>query len=87
MLNPKLAKEIISKHVKSTPGVASSFSTSDIEIETDKNKNINVKIMLKSTQSIINIVEVLKMLQKQIYFELEDKTDLKNYVIDIIIVD
>lgn len=85
MLNPKLAKEIIVKLVKSTPGIVSTFSEKDIEIVVDK--NINVKLSLKTTNSVINIVEVLKMLQKQIYFELEDKTDLKNYVIDISIKD
>lgn len=85
MLNPKLAKEIIVKLVKSTPGIVSTFSEKDIEIIVDK--NINVKLSLKTTNSVINIVEVLKMLQKQIYFELEDKTDLKNYVIDISIKD
>lgn len=85
MLNPKLTKKIIEKIVKSTPGIDKDFKDDDIEIVVTK--NINIKITLKITDSIINIVEALKMLQKQIYFELEDKTDLKNYLIDIVIIE
>lgn len=83
MLNPKLTKEIIKKIVKTSPGTNNNIKDEDIEIIVDK--NINIKICVGTNDSIINIVEALKMLQKQIYFELEDKTDLKNYVIDILI--
>lgn len=85
MLNPTITKKILKKLVKSTPGIDENITESDIEIEVDK--NINIKIFLRTNDSVINILETMKMLQKQVYFELEDKTDLKNYVIDIVIRD
>lgn len=85
MLNSTITKKILKKLVKSTPGIDDNISESDIEINVDK--NINIKIYLKTNDSVINILETIKMLQKQVYFELEDKTDLKNYVIDIVIKD
>lgn len=85
MLNPKITKKIIKKLVISTPGIEDNIHDHDIEIVEDK--NINIKVNVYVNDSIINIFEAMKMLQKQIYFELEDKTDLKNYIIDIVIKD
>lgn len=83
MLNNKITKNIIEKVIMITPNTKDVILNFDVEIIIKNQIIINVFITIKN--SISNLIEVMKIFQKNIYFELEDKTDEKNYVINIII--
>lgn len=83
MLSPKITKDIIQRILKSTPGVDSNISVSDIKIEIDT--LIYLSINVKIDFMLVNVLETAKMIQKQIFYELTDKTDLRNFRIDIFI--
>lgn len=80
MFSNSLMKEIIKKIVISTYGVCSQVSNSDINILP---KNI-IEIKIKVDHNV-NVAETVLMMQKQIYYELSEKTDSKDYKIDITI--
>lgn len=83
MLSPKITKDIIQRILKSTPGVDSNISVSDIKIEIDT--LIYLSVSVKIDFMLVNVLETAKMIQKQIFYELTDKTDLRNFRIDIFI--
>ncbi|MCF0217985.1 MAG: hypothetical protein HUJ42_03015 [Malacoplasma sp.] len=84
MLSQKITKKIIEQIFNSTLGVVSKFSMSDLNIVNESNCvviNINIKIDV----SAVNVLETAKMVQKRIFYELSDKTDLKNLIINLLI--
>lgn len=80
MFSNSLTKELIKKIMISTFGVSSEISNSDINI-LPKNL-IDIKVKVDPT---INVAETVLMMQKQIYYELSEKTDFNDYKIDIVI--
>lgn len=80
MFTNALTKELIKKIMSSTFGVSSDISNADIDIQPKNVIDIKVKVDLS-----INVYETVLMLQKQIYYELSEKTDTKDYRIDITI--
>lgn len=80
MFSNSLTKEIIKKVMISTFGVSSEIVNSDINI-LPKNL-IDIKVKVDPT---INVAETVLMMQKQIYYELSEKTDFNDYKIDIVI--
>lgn len=80
MFSNSLTKELIKNIMASSFGVFSNISNSDINILP---KNV-IEIKVKVDPSI-NVAETVLMMQKQIYYELSEKTDSNDYKIDIII--
>lgn len=81
MLSAKITKDIIDQILKSTPGVKSKRSISDIQIKIQS--FVYIAIHVSIDESLVNVLETAKMIQKQVFYELSDKTDLKNFKIDI----
>ncbi|RXY97210.1 hypothetical protein D8X55_00725 [Malacoplasma penetrans] len=81
MLSAKITKSIIEQILKSTPGVNDKISASDIEIKIQSFIYITINVSIDETQ--VNVLETAKMIQKQVFYDLTDKTDLKNFKIDI----
>ncbi|MDE5553122.1 MAG: hypothetical protein K2I67_01095 [Malacoplasma sp.] len=80
MFSNSLTKEIIKKVMISTFGVSSEIANSDINIFPKNLIDIKVKV-----DPTINVAETVLMMQKQIYYELSEKTDFNDYKIDIVI--
>lgn len=72
---------ILEKILKSTPGVNDQISVSDIQIKIQSFIYITINVSIDET--MVNALETAKMIQKQVFYELTDKTDLKNFKIDI----
>lgn len=80
MFSNSLTKELIKKVVTSTFGVSSDITNSDINILPKNVIEIKIKV-----DSSVNVAETVLMMQKQIYYELSEKTDSNDFKIDITI--
>lgn len=80
MFSVKVTKEIIKKNLKSILSVSNEVKDSDISIA---NKNITIRLHIIDLS--INYVEIAKMLQKQLAYELNEATDSKDYKVDVIL--
>ncbi len=83
MLSPKITKKIIMQILKSTPGVVDNFLSTDIQMEISS--IIHISISIEINANLVNVLETAKNIQKQVFYELADKTDLKNFKIDIFV--
>lgn len=80
MFTIKVTKELIKKNLISILGISNDIKDSDISI-VDKNINIRLHVIDIS----INYVEIGKMIQKQLVYELNEHTDSKDYRVDVIL--
>lgn len=83
MLSSKITKKIIMQILKSTPGVVDNFSSADIQMNVGV--VIHISISIEVNANLVNVLETAKIIQRQVFYELADKTDLKNFKIDIFI--
>lgn len=79
MFSKKMILEIIKADISIIPGVKKNIKEDDIVISGDK---IIIHIQLLND---INVIEVSKQVLEQIRYKLIDKTDDKNFSIDLII--
>lgn len=80
MFTIKVTKELIKKNLISILGISNDIKDVDISI-VDKNVNIRLHVIDIS----INYVEIGKMIQKQLVYELNEHTDSKDYRVDVIL--
>lgn len=80
MFTIKVTKELIRKNLITILGISNDIKDSDISI-VDKNINIRLHVIDIS----INYVEIGKMIQKQLVYELNEHTDSKDYRVDVIL--
>lgn len=76
----KITKEIIKKYLSSNLGINYEIDDKDISVE---DKNIEIKLHISDLK--INYLEIGKMIQKQIIYEMSEHTDLKDYIVDVIL--
>lgn len=79
MFSKKMILEIIKTDISIIPGVKKTIKEDDIVISGNK---IIIHIQLLKD---INVIEVAKQVLEQIRYKLIDKTDDKNFSIDLII--
>lgn len=82
MFTVKVTKELIKKNIVSILSVSNDVKDDDINIA---DKNITIRLHVKDLS--INYVEIAKMLQKQVAYELNELTDSKDYKVDVILGD
>lgn len=80
MFVSKITKKIIKNHLSSFYGVFKEIQDEDISVIDN-----NVVVKLSVIDQTINYLEVSKMMQKKLVYELNGYTDSKDYVVDIII--
>lgn len=76
----KITKEIIKKYLSSNLGINYEIDDKDILVD---GKNIEIKLHISDLK--INYLEIGKMIQKQIIYEMSEHTDLKDYIVDVIL--
>lgn len=76
----KITKEIIKKYLSSNLGINYEIDDKDISVD---EKNIEIKLHISDLK--INYLEIGKMIQKQIIYEMSEHTDLKDYIVDVIL--
>ncbi|WP_412031936.1 hypothetical protein [Malacoplasma muris] len=80
MFSVKVTKEIIKRNLDSILSISNEIKDSDISIA---NKNITIRLHIIDLS--INYVEIAKMLQKQLAYELNEATDSRDYKVDVIL--
>ncbi len=80
MFSVKVTKEIIKRNLNSILSISNEIKDSDISIA---NKNITIRLHIIDLS--INYVEIAKMLQKQLAYELNEATDSRDYKVDVIL--